>query len=62
MDNEQIAATVTPLSLILVKFLALGDMYSHFDGSGTSWSNLVNFRLIWFKLGMKVIHNPLNGK
>ena len=28
----------------------------------SKWPNLVNFHPIWFKLGMEVIYDPLNGK
>ena len=28
----------------------------------SKWPKLVNFHPIWFKLGMEVIYNPLNGK
>ena len=28
----------------------------------SKWPKLVNFHPIWFKLGMEVIYDPLNGK
>ena len=28
----------------------------------SKWPNLVNLHPIWFKLGMEVIYDPLNGK